>query len=113
MSSIKNRYEANKTLKVGDECKCPSCGTKFIKQAYNQSFCKSKPKTQCKDKYYNTVDPNKRNNVTRVSPSNAQYRGYLAVIRDAQRTKKVRFGVWHDDDWNEGSGGSGVSENEI
>lgn len=70
---IKDRYNLNKLLKVGEECVCPSCNTKFIKSNYQQAFCKSKSGTICKDKYWNTVDPNKRNNTTRISPASARY----------------------------------------
>ena len=48
---LRERYKLNKTAKVGDECVCPSCGTKFIKTNYQQAFCKSKGGTICKDKY--------------------------------------------------------------
>lgn len=70
---MKAIYNQNKTAKIGSECKCPSCGTKFIKLNYQQAFCKNKPKTQCKDKYWNTVDPKKRNNTTRISPASARW----------------------------------------
>jgi hypothetical protein len=70
---IKSRYNLNKSLKVGDDCVCPSCGTKFTKTNYQQAFCKTKSGTVCKDKYWNTVTPNKRNNKTRISPANARF----------------------------------------
>jgi hypothetical protein len=57
--NLKERYQLNKTIKVGVECVCPSCNTKFIKSSYQQVFCKSKSGTICKDKYWNTVDPKK------------------------------------------------------
>lgn len=69
MESIRKRYKNAKSAKVGDTCVCPSCGSKFVKTSYQQAFCKSKPKTMCKDKYWNTVDPKKRNNTTRISPA--------------------------------------------
>jgi hypothetical protein len=75
---IRQRYKINKDAKVGTECVCPSCGTKFVKTNYQQAFCKSKKGTICKDKYWNTVTPNKRNNKTRISPANARY--FLNVI---------------------------------
>jgi len=68
-----DRYKLNKSAKVGQELVCPSCGTKFIKSCYQQAFCKSKDGTQCKDKYWNTVTPNKRNNKTRISPASAAW----------------------------------------
>jgi hypothetical protein len=74
----KEQYRQNKKAKVGDECICPSCNTKFIKLSYQQAFCKTKPGTKCKDKYWNSVTPTKRNNTTRISPANANY--YASMI---------------------------------
>ena len=70
---IKDRYKLNKNAKVGDELTCPSCGTSFTKTNYQQAFCKSKSGTKCKDKYWNTVTPTKRNNKTRISPASARF----------------------------------------
>jgi hypothetical protein len=73
MSRLTDRYKASKSAKVGTECVCPACGVKFIKTNYQQAFCKSKAGTKCKDKYWNTVTPEKRNNTTRISPANAAF----------------------------------------
>ena len=70
---IKDRYKLNKEAKVGETCICPSCNTTFIKSNYQQVFCKSKSGTKCKDKYWNTVTPEKRCNTTRISPANANW----------------------------------------
>jgi hypothetical protein len=70
---IKQRYTLNKTKKVGEDCICPSCGTNFVKKSYQQAFCKTKSGTFCKDKYWNTVTPNKRNNTTRISPASEKW----------------------------------------
>lgn len=70
---LKARYQLNKETKVGTECICPSCGEKFIKQSYQQVFCKTKAGTQCKDKYWNTVTPTKKNNTTRISPASEKW----------------------------------------
>ena len=70
---VKERYNINKSAKVGEELVCPSCCETFIKVSYQQAFCKTKPKTQCKDKYWNTVTPKKRCNTTRISPANHRY----------------------------------------
>jgi hypothetical protein len=67
---LSQRY-ANKDAKIGDECVCPTCGSKFIKETYQQVFCKTKEGTICKDGYWNFVDESKRNNRTRISPANA------------------------------------------
>jgi hypothetical protein len=70
---IKERYRIAKQAKVGETVICPSCGTPFVKTHYQQAFCKTKGGTVCKDKYWNTVTPGKRNNTTRISPANAAY----------------------------------------
>lgn len=71
MAKIKELYKNAKSAKVGSTCKCPTCGTEFVKSNYQQAFCKSKKGTKCKDKYWNTVIPEKRNNTTRISPASA------------------------------------------
>lgn len=70
---LKERYKLNKVAKVGDSCICPSCNSKFVKTNYQQAFCKTKPGTVCKDKYWNTVIPTKRCNTTRISPASKAY----------------------------------------
>lgn len=70
---IREKYKSSKSAKVGEQCVCPSCNSDFIKENYQQAFCKSKGKTVCKDKYWNTVTPNKRNNTTRISPASARW----------------------------------------
>ena len=70
---LQKLYGLAKSKKVGEETKCPSCGVIFVKTNYQQAFCKSKGGTVCKDKYWNTVTPNKRNNKTRISPASARW----------------------------------------
>ncbi len=83
MSKIsKAIYKSSKAAKVGEECDCPSCGTMFIKKNYQQAFCKSKGKTVCKDKYWNTVVPKKRNNTTRISPASARWLAKQEELRE-------------------------------
>lgn len=79
---LKERHKINKDTKIGDSCICPSCGTEFIKTNYQQVFCKSKSGTRCKDFYWNSITPSKRNNTTRISPANARY--YAEVIEPKQ-----------------------------
>jgi hypothetical protein len=71
--TLKDKYKTAKKAKIGEVVVCPSCGTKFIKSSYQQAFCKTQRGTVCKDKYWNTVIPSKRNNTTRISPANARY----------------------------------------
>ena len=70
---LKRLYDTNKLKSIGKECICPSCKTIFIKETYQQIFCKTFSKTICKDFYWNNVTPNKRNNKTRISPASARY----------------------------------------
>lgn len=70
---MRDRYRINKDAKTGDELTCPSCGSKFIKNNYQQAFCKTKSGTKCKDRYWNTVTPQKRCNTTRISPASAAW----------------------------------------
>ena len=79
---IKERYAINKAAKVGEVLICPSCGESFVKTCYQQAFCKTKKGTVCKDKYWNTVTPQKRCNTTRISPANAAYMERMAERRN-------------------------------
>jgi hypothetical protein len=116
MKKIKAKYTLAKLAKVGDNCFCPSCGIEFKKTNYQQAFCKNRGKTKCKDKYWNTVTPKKRNNTTRISPANLRFSAMQSDIMESNIGKVHRkpawevFGVWHDDDWSEGDGGSGTIE---
>lgn len=79
---LKAKYAKAKAAKVGEEVICPSCGYVFIKSNYQQAFCKSKAGTQCKDAYWNTVIPTKRNNTTRISPASARWTAAREVERE-------------------------------
>ncbi|MGK0449330.1 MAG: hypothetical protein ACJA2M_003136 [Polaribacter sp.] len=103
MKKIKEKYKLAKAAKVNDICICPSCGTEFKKTNYQQAFCKTRGKTKCKDKYWNTVTPEKQNNTTRISPASAAYLASRPE-REPQRQRPKAwevFGPWHDDDWEE------------
>ena len=88
---IKAKYELSKSAKVGETCVCPSCGEKFVKSNYQQAFCKTKSGTECKDKYWNTVDSKKRNNTTRISPANLAwssrnlYKNHSSIVGYSQQ----------------------------
>ena len=72
-TKIEKIYQKNKAAKVGEQIECPSCGASFRKRSYQQAFCKTLSGTICKDKYWNTVIPDKRNNTTRISKARAEY----------------------------------------
>lgn len=71
---MREAYRDAKSAKIGETCICPSCGSSFIKEHYQQAFCKVAGGTVCKDKYWNTVIPTKRNNTTRISPANQAWK---------------------------------------
>lgn len=57
------RYKKAKEAPTGSINKCPSCGTSVLKSAYNKVFCsngKTKSRGNCKDWFWNLIDPNKR-----------------------------------------------------
>lgn len=78
---MKAQYNKNKNAKVGDECVCPSCNTPFTKTQHQQAFCKSRKGTKCKDSYWNTITPHKRNNTTRISPASRAWLASQAELR--------------------------------
>lgn len=58
-----SRYTLAKNASVGSTITCPSCGVKFVKRSYQNTFCglrgKNSHKKQgrkCKDMYWNSVD---------------------------------------------------------
>lgn len=73
MKKLKQKYDIAKSKNIGENANCPCCGKQFVKKTKQQAFCGSKENTKCKDKYWNTVTPNKRNNKTRISPASAKY----------------------------------------
>jgi hypothetical protein len=83
--NIREAYIKAKQAKVGESVTCPSCKTTFTKITPQQAFCKSKGKTVCKDKYWNTVIPTKRCNTTRISPAS---RAFMAM-RTEQREERA------------------------
>lgn len=78
---MKAQYNKNKTAKVGEACVCPSCNTPFTKTQHQQAFCKSRKGTKCKDLYWNTITPHKRNNTTRISPASRAWLEKQAELR--------------------------------
>jgi hypothetical protein len=90
MSKIKEKYKKSKSAKVGEKCICPSCGTEFIKENYQQAFCKTKKGTKCKDKYWNLVAPEKRCNTTRISPAS---RSFMESERGINIINYKKFGM--------------------
>jgi hypothetical protein len=91
MSTKKEKYLLSKNAKVGDKCICPSCNSVFVKEHYQQAFCKTKGGTICKDKYWNTVTPTKYNNTTRISPANAFYMENVIIPMREDRESRISY----------------------
>lgn len=73
MEKLKSKYEINKSKAIGEEISCAVCNKVFKKKTKQQAFCGGRGDTKCKDKYWNTVTPNKKNNKTRISPASARW----------------------------------------
>ena len=51
------RYKIAEETKVGLSFVCPACGKKIVKRSYQHRFCRNKGNGNCKDRYWNSVDP--------------------------------------------------------
>lgn len=103
ISKLKEAYKMCKEAKVGETIVCPSCGTSHVKKSYQSVFCKSKKGTKCKDNYWNNVDENKRNNVSRFSPASIRWSAMREIDRNSGRMLRDLNGNSrdydpHDDD---------------
>lgn len=97
---MKSVYQSNKTVSIGSVCQCPSCGTAFAKEHYQQVFCKTQGGTVCKDKYWNSVTPSKRNNTTRISPANGAYQEQMRECREDSFMYNMRGMDDDDPSWD-------------
>ena len=60
---MKTIYDAAKRAKTDSMIQCPYCGNKHEKTTYHKVFCsnaKTKKRNNCKDNFWNKVDPEKR-----------------------------------------------------
>lgn len=58
------QYEIAARAKVGTALRCSNlCGRVFTKKVYQQRFCS----TRCKDRYWNTTDPIRRERASRYA----------------------------------------------
>ena len=60
VSKYKARYLFAKQAKVRDKIPCPVCGRVTVKTSYQMAFCSNAGRGNCKDKYWNTVDDQRR-----------------------------------------------------
>lgn len=61
--NLMGRYEQNKSAKIGDAINCPVCDKRFVKRTRDHTFCSNgrrKKGGNCKDRYWNSVDDERR-----------------------------------------------------
>ena len=50
-------YRVAKAARVGSSVECPVCSKPFKKRSYQHIFCSNKGRGNCKDTYWNAIDP--------------------------------------------------------
>ena len=112
MGKMKQRYALANEAAVGSIINCPTCNTPHVKTTYNKVFCSNKTvgkKKGCKDKYWNTVTPEKRNNTTRISPASALFLsvrdtpivfGHGDSQREIDREDRLQLDLEDDGSWD-------------
>ena len=50
-------YKKAKAAKIGVSVRCPTCGDQFEKRSYQHVFCSNRGVGNCKDRYWNEVNP--------------------------------------------------------
>lgn len=103
MKNLKAKYEINKSKSIGEEISCTMCNKKFVKKTKQQAFCGGRGDTKCKDKFWNTVTPNKKKNTTRISPASQRWldtqrseRDYRDYDDDEHIFSSEALGQWDD-----------------
>ena len=122
MKKVYNKV--NKSAKVGEECKCPTCGKTFIKKSYQQVFCcndckvafwNTKPDRHKKGYYhkYNAEHPERlERGYTKGYVNGNVSEGRINISRERSLAEKFwnptlsdlleqKEQEWHDDDWCE------------
>lgn len=57
--NAKTLYEACKSASVGEAIKCPACNFTMVKKSYQHVFCSNKGRDNCKDTYWNFIEPSR------------------------------------------------------
>lgn len=94
---IQAKYKLSKEAKVGTICICPSCGTEFKKESYQQAFCLTKPLTSCKDFYWNAVKPTRKDET--VKPKYDNLYVFEEKCRRCGTVKEMYFSDRHQHPW--------------
>ena len=61
--ALKFKKQVVRDASVGSMVLCPVCGRRFVKKSYQHSFCRNKGRSNCKDKYWNTVIPERQDRI--------------------------------------------------
>jgi len=104
-------YKMCDLTKVGGEMRCPGCGEIIIKKTYQHKFCGQ----QCKDRYWNTVDPrkkNRKNSSSHYRKYNVGEKSYASRLGDAAAIKQgypsyddmIEAEAMDDPSWESGGG---------
>lgn len=61
LDEMYQRYYENKNIPTGNKIKCACCGKTIIKHNYQTQFCSNKGSGNCKDRFWNNIDEQRRN----------------------------------------------------
>lgn len=53
---MRRLYDKAKAARTGERIRCPGCRKTIRKRSYQQKFCRSRGRGNCKDYYHNSVD---------------------------------------------------------
>lgn len=57
IKEMAQRYQMNRLTKVGQAIRCACCGKTIPKVSYQKQFCSNKGVGNCKDTFWNMIDP--------------------------------------------------------
>lgn len=57
VKQMAKRYVSNKMVPVGSPMSCACCDTPMIKRSYQSQYCSNKGQANCKDRFWNMIDP--------------------------------------------------------
>lgn len=80
-------YAACKETNIGQTMTCPGCGKEIIKSSYHHTFCDQ----TCKDRYWNTIDPKKKNRKhprSHYNKYNVGEKSYAVRLGDADALRR-------------------------
>lgn len=100
IETAKRHYAQSKLANVGEQCKCPTCGSTFTKRTNRQAFCGTRGGTKCKDGYWNLVDERKRNNhahyLQKKRSVGTVFSTPLIVVYDGKNPSSLTYSITDD-----------------